>query len=151
MGNWDESASAGAETMTAVPCGTCKACCINQHVILVEEDEPNLPHLKFVEVPIKGVPVKLLASSPTGACVHLTDDGCGVYEHRPMVCREYDCRKQFFTMTRGERRQFTNQGIWDAARARLPTLDDADKADIAAYRERASAAFQSLTDRLEKK
>ena len=30
----------------------------------------------------------------TGRCIYLDDDraGCTVYEHRPHLCREYDCR-----------------------------------------------------------
>ena len=27
-----------------------------------------------------------------GACVHLGDGGCSIYEHRPATCRRYDCR-----------------------------------------------------------
>jgi len=27
-----------------------------------------------------------------GACVHLGEQGCTVYEQRPAVCRTFDCR-----------------------------------------------------------
>ena len=33
-----------------------------------------------------------LQRRPDGSCVHLGSAGCEVYEHRPMVCRHFDCR-----------------------------------------------------------
>jgi Fe-S-cluster containining protein len=34
-----------------------------------------------------------IARAPSGYCTHCRPDlGCGVYEHRPAVCRGYDCR-----------------------------------------------------------
>lgn len=33
-----------------------------------------------------------LVRRPDGSCVHLDGGRCTVYEHRPAVCRRYDCR-----------------------------------------------------------
>lgn len=67
----------------------CKAACCRLHFALSKEDVEegivrwNLGHPYFV------------ARAPDGCCTHL-DPGtrcCRVYEHRPIACREYDCRE----------------------------------------------------------
>ena len=43
-----------------------------------------------------------LRKRPDGACIHLGDNGCSIYEHRPQSCRRYDCRIwSLFGMTDG--------------------------------------------------
>ncbi|AKT43712.1 YkgJ family cysteine cluster protein [Chondromyces crocatus] len=34
-----------------------------------------------------------IAQGPDGRCVHNEAGGCSIYEHRPGVCRSYDCRE----------------------------------------------------------
>jgi Fe-S-cluster containining protein len=47
-----------------------------------------------------------------GYCVHNDDKthGCGVYQHRPAICRTYDCR--------------TDKRIWIDFEKRIPAADD---------------------------
>jgi Fe-S-cluster containining protein len=93
------------------PCETCTGACCGRkftQVRLTQEDVDRLTaagidvteHVEFFEqqsftgyvgqyklVPWKG-------DEDEQACPFLGDDGCGVYEHRPLVCREYsawDC------------------------------------------------------------
>ena len=39
-----------------------------------------------------GVSRRLGQRRANGACVHLGEWGCTVYEQRPAVCRSFDCR-----------------------------------------------------------
>lgn len=74
-------------------------------------------HFKLGDTPI-------LDSTENGDCVYLEDGGCSVWEHRPAMCRAFDCRKHFQSFTRPERRRMVKAGIasrevFDAGRARL--------------------------------
>ena len=33
-----------------------------------------------------------LPNKLNGDCAYVTDEGCSIYEKRPQVCRDYDCR-----------------------------------------------------------
>ena len=35
----------------------------------------------------------VIAKKADGSCVHVAAGGCGIYEQRPAVCRQYDCRQ----------------------------------------------------------
>jgi putative zinc- or iron-chelating protein len=74
-----------------VPCNGCTACCYNPRIEVDRSKEPpeRLEHLDLV--PDEYGDLKL-RKRPDGACVHLGEKGCTVYEHRPTVCRTYDCR-----------------------------------------------------------
>jgi hypothetical protein len=73
-----------------VPCGTCTACCYYPGIPVDEKrDRRRLPHL-LTERKRDGELV--LRQRSDGACVHLGGEGCTVYEHRPAVCRNFDCR-----------------------------------------------------------
>jgi Putative zinc- or iron-chelating domain len=73
-----------------VPCRACSACCYYEGIPVDEKrDRQRLPHL-MTERNVAGELV--LRQRPDGACVHLGDWGCTVYEQRPAVCRSFDCR-----------------------------------------------------------
>lgn len=76
-------------TGSDVPCGSCAACCESGQVIHVEPDETEtLAHLP------PGVlgPDLALRPGEDGRCPMLVDGACAIYEHRPRICRTYDCR-----------------------------------------------------------
>lgn len=125
--------------MSKVQCNGCNACCHKQIVALMPEDDANLEHYDYREIVDGGEILRVLRNNPDGSCVHLSADGCSIYEHRPAICREYDCRKQFMIMSRTERRM-QGKAIWPEARKRLNTLDDGDKMELAGYRGRAETA-----------
>jgi Fe-S-cluster containining protein len=54
-----------------------------------KRDKRRLPHL-MTERNVAGELV--LQRRADGACVHLGEWGCTVYEQRPAVCRSFDCR-----------------------------------------------------------
>jgi Fe-S-cluster containining protein len=40
-----------------------------------------------------GKPEIFLKKTAAGACVYLGPAGCTIYERRPVVCRDFDCRR----------------------------------------------------------
>lgn len=71
----------------AISCSNCEACCCRLEVLLMGDDE---------------VPVEMSAEDPWGGWVmRRLDDGwcaaldratmkCTIYEHRPLICRDYE-------------------------------------------------------------
>ena len=81
----------GERPTTNVACNGCTACCYYHQVDFdpVKERTEDLAHLETVG--IEGGRVRL-KKRDDGACIHLGDEGCTVYAHRPRPCRSYDCR-----------------------------------------------------------
>ena len=75
-----------------VPCGSCRACCQAEAVDLIPEEGDDVAGLGGVPG-LRGRMV--LPRKPNGECAHLTAEGCGAYERRPVLCRIYDCRLQY--------------------------------------------------------
>lgn len=122
---------------TDVQCNGCRACCIKQTVILLDEDEAHLEDFQYSEAVYGGdLVIRVLNHRSNGECVHLGPDGCTIYDKRPVICRQYDCRKQFMVTTRNERRtRHFGDKIWKEARKRLGTLDEEDRATLQRYAE----------------
>lgn len=70
-----------------VPCGDCVACCTAYEVLIGTDDTPDAYD---TVTGTTGRPV--LRRQADGACVYLLDGRCAIYERRPGVCRQYDCR-----------------------------------------------------------
>jgi Fe-S-cluster containining protein len=89
------------EPIADVPCGSCILCC-----------ETLAPHLTPEEVASGLYPLSLIQPTPEqlqatpeigpivtlyrkkeGGCGMLIDGRCSIYDHRPMSCRQFDCRK----------------------------------------------------------
>jgi Fe-S-cluster containining protein len=67
-------------------------CCYNPRIEIDRSKESPERLARLDLVPDEYGDVKLRKRAD-GACVHLGEDGrCTVYEHRPTVCRTYDCR-----------------------------------------------------------
>jgi Fe-S-cluster containining protein len=75
-----------------VPCKGCTACCFFKTVAVQPEKErpEDIERLQIEYSDEKQA--WLLKKREDGGCVHLGENGCTVYEHRPAVCRHYDCR-----------------------------------------------------------
>jgi hypothetical protein len=81
-------------------CGACRACC-HQRVLLMIGDDPSIYRL---DVTPEGA--LQLQRRPDGACVYLDDKrGCTIYDHRPNMCRRFDCGDWYLTTPRHERRR----------------------------------------------
>jgi Fe-S-cluster containining protein len=79
-----------------VPCGECNACCRSYYFIPIRPEETQalarIPGELLVAAP--GLPEGhvVLGYDEKGRCPMLIDDQCSIYEHRPLTCRNYDCR-----------------------------------------------------------
>ena len=80
-------------SLPVLDCTGCRApCCKQLTIVEVEPDELN--EYMLVEPTVPDPEVYILRSRPDGACIHLTKDNrCGIYEHRPRACRDFDCRQ----------------------------------------------------------
>lgn len=76
-------------TEQQVPCGTCRECCWYSRVEVFPEKGDDPERLDTVRADDGTL---VLRKREDGACIHLTEKGCGVYDHRPAACRAYDCR-----------------------------------------------------------
>jgi len=82
------------KSTSPVPCNGCNACCYYNKIDFepTKERPEDLAHLDMIPDPDREGFV-MLRKRDDGGCVHLGPDGqCGVYEHRPLPCRKYDCR-----------------------------------------------------------
>lgn len=117
-----------------VPCGTCKACCRQEVVMLVPERGDDVASYEHVSVEMPGGSQgHFLKRTPSGDCVHLGDHGCTIHERAPVVCRDFDCRMYFLSMPRTRRRLLQKASavdteIFAAGRERLDTLPPAQRA-----------------------
>jgi len=73
------------EHIGKVNCDGCTACCHFYDIEIRPGD--NTEHLQTEMRDGKHVLKK-----NGNACIHLGPEGCTVHEHRPQVCRHYDCR-----------------------------------------------------------
>ncbi len=84
------------ENGTDVPCGDCNACCRSYYFIHIRPEETqaltHIPGELLVAAP--GLPKGnvVLGYNEKGHCPMLIDDQCSIYKHRPLTCRNYDCR-----------------------------------------------------------
>jgi hypothetical protein len=104
-----------------VPCGSCTACCYHQRIDVDRAVEPpeRLLHLDLVPDAIGDM--KLRKNPETGACVHLIDGKCSVYQYRPTGCRRYDCRGLGWIGLTVEHDGGQREPVWEFG---IPTMKD---------------------------
>jgi len=107
--------SRGGPATADVPCGDCNACCYEMSVFL-EPDEVE----QYRSVPEVGEggaePRPRLERNEDESCVYLDDEGaCSIYDKRPRLCRNFDCRPLAFCGIRVEHKEKLNRGLdhWD--------------------------------------
>jgi hypothetical protein len=96
LGNFTGLTPDGREIRSVgnVPCGGCTRCCHGDAVRLLPGDDQD----RYQTAPhpfLAGA--RMLAHAPNGDCVYLGTDaegvpGCTIHDHRPLQCREMDCR-----------------------------------------------------------
>lgn len=83
-----------------VPCGDCRACCRNwQAIVLMPEDIGRYPYDTVQPLQCSDLP-PMLKHTEDGSCIYLGVDGCTIWEHRPTLCRAFDCRGAFLLWER---------------------------------------------------
>ena len=74
--------------MKPLNCKGCVACCIRDMIFLHPECGDII---EFYETKIVNSRYALKHKKDL-SCIYLTKTGCGIYEVRPTICREFDCR-----------------------------------------------------------
>lgn len=84
--------AAGKSASSRTPCNGCRECCwyFKVEVDPLKENPSDLRRLDLVQ-DLSGSGL-VLRKNEDGSCVHLGEQGCTVYAHRPKACRVYDCR-----------------------------------------------------------
>ena len=102
----------GIETTRTLPeCATCPGLCCRNDTIMLHPDRGDDPAVYATEPitnPLTGGPAFMLAHKPNGDCVYLAEVGgagrCSIYDHRPAICRAFDCGLAFAKLSRNDRR-----------------------------------------------
>lgn len=80
-----------------VPCGSCTLCCESELIVLHPDkgDRPQDFETVLINHPLKGGLVFAIKPNDDGStrCRYLGPTGCTVYDKRPVLCREFDCRR----------------------------------------------------------
>lgn len=89
-----------------VSCGSCRACCRGDAIVLHPEhgDDPSqyeteeMPQSMQAEVDkmfgVNRGRALILKRAENGDCLYLSrETGCTIYERRPAICREFNCAK----------------------------------------------------------
>jgi hypothetical protein len=87
-----------------VPCGTCRACCHHQTIVLSKDEDPAAYDCD------PGTPI--LKRRADGACIYLDDAvGCTVYARRPMLCRVFHCGLWYLGTAQEKRAEMAGFGV----------------------------------------
>lgn len=142
-GRNDEAIMLMAATREAVvPCGTCTACCRSPVEIRPDcgDDPADYETAVYVDTSAPNGPaIVTLRLKPDGACYALKGGRCSIWEKRPYICRQFDCRKIFAMHTKAQRRdlvdkRYFHKSVIDAGKKRLHTLENAEELRAAAVR-----------------
>lgn len=84
-----------------VPCGTCTKCCETLTPYLTPEEINSGKYpISFVnadealkQIDQEAGPIVTMFRKKEGGCSMLVDNKCSIYEHRPLACKQFDCRK----------------------------------------------------------
>lgn len=100
--------------VTKVPCSGCYACCQGEAVFIHPEcgDDAN----NYLTEEYQGR--RILAHKPNGDCIYLDRDvGCTIYDTRPTICGELDCRKLYKKLKYSPAiEQYLNKNVIKAAK-----------------------------------
>lgn len=89
--------------MEPLNCGTCSLCCHGKVFLFPDE---NATHLDVItDTRIDGKRLRRLITKADGECGHLEAGRCSVYEHRPRICRSFDCRDHYHLPAAERRRR----------------------------------------------
>lgn len=79
-----------------VSCGDCSACCRSSYFIHIKPSDvltlSHVPEELLFSAP--GLPAghKLMGYDEKGRCPMFINESCSIYQYRPQICKQYDCR-----------------------------------------------------------
>ncbi len=100
-----------------VDCGSCTLCCFQQIIVLYREHGDIAERFKTRpgRNPLNGDHADILLNNPDGSCIHLVEGKCEVYDHRPSMCKSFDCGVHYDKTPRPERRRRAKSNPHSAA------------------------------------
>lgn len=137
-----KSTPGASSKASSVPCNGCTLCCRGyQAIILHPECGDDVSKFQTIEVPnpLTGEFALMVEQKPNGDCIYLADKGCSIYDDRPIICREFDCRKQYMTLTKAIRQAMVEKGMasvetFSAGKQRLSSLSSTERLECIARR-----------------
>lgn len=99
--NINLTSSISSEPIQEVPCGSCTLCCqVLSPYLTPEEVASGLYPISLIQPSAAQLfdnpeigPIVALYRKPEGGCSMFVDGKCSIYDHRPLACRQFDCRK----------------------------------------------------------
>ena len=88
-------------TDVIVPCNGCTACCRGRAIRPLYPERGDVVE-DYEHQRVDGI--LALAWSEDGDCIYVGPEGCTIHDHRPALCRGYDCRVEYLSLTRQQRR-----------------------------------------------
>lgn len=75
-----------------LPCNGCTACC-QRDLIFLDQKKDEFKKYEIEVTERFAHPVAVIKHKPNGDCWYLDrDKGCTIWDGRPSLCREFDCR-----------------------------------------------------------
>jgi uncharacterized protein len=104
----------------SVPCGSCRACCRNNLILLFPDEGDDLASFDYtITITPHGI-LPTLKHKANGDCVYLdAATGCTIHDRAPLICKAFDCRKAALLYKDDPR---LSQDVLEAGRNRLWTL-----------------------------
>jgi Fe-S-cluster containining protein len=143
---------------STLKCNGCTACCRGFQVIMLHPNEGDVPEnydpIKLQQHPtLNGAPWPdgllpdewkeklILKHKENGDCIYLEENGCTIYDKRPVICRSFDCRINYMRWTKA-RRNSSNQNleVWKAAKSRLHTMTGKERLEAINQRKQRNAS-----------
>lgn len=96
-----------------VPCNGCFECCKRGSIFILPEEGDDPEKYKTVQSfdRIAQKERLMLDHKPNGDCIYLGEAGCTIYDDRPVLCRAFDCRRQFLMLTKRMREVYIKAGF----------------------------------------
>ena len=97
--------------------------------------EPEDEKMGYATEPHPYIPGALMiAHKPNGECVYLDENGCGIHDHAPSLCRIADCRSIAARFTFENAMELHRMGrldirVWDQGKKLLETKNTSGKRD----------------------
>lgn len=144
--------------MSEVPCKGCTACCRGFQAIClfpeegdIVENYDTMPFIERVKMESNGLPLpawlpdqwktlQMIKFKENGDCIYLGEHGCTIYDNRPILCRSFDCRKNYLMWTKKRRMNSgQNQEVFTAGKQRINTLTGSERLECIAQRKMEAA------------
>lgn len=78
------------ESISDVPCGECNQCCITLTPYLTPEEFESGQYIWTLLTGPENTPCIAIPRTDRG-CIYY-NNGCTIYDKRPLACRQFDCR-----------------------------------------------------------